>query len=136
MSTHCSIGIRNRDGSVEGIYVHSDGYVSYTGKCLRQYYYDEDSVRDLMNLGYLSTIGRLPKIGTYQEACVGQDDSIYSLCLRIGEYEERNSFLCDKDFLHEMEQEYTYLFDVSTGKWYMYARDDMWVPIHEPVKFD
>ena len=56
MSTCSYVGILNADGSVEMIYVHSDGYPTGNGKILRDYYNTEDRVRAMIALGDASEI--------------------------------------------------------------------------------
>lgn len=54
MSTNSTIAILNEDGTVTGIYCHWDGYVEANGRLLTENYNDEDSVRNLLELGDLS----------------------------------------------------------------------------------
>jgi len=61
MSTHCLVIKMNSDGSIDAIYVHSDGYLSEAGRTLCEYYQDEKKINDLLNLGDLSFIGPVPK---------------------------------------------------------------------------
>lgn len=57
MGTRSTIAIQNEDGTVTGIYVHWDGYLSHNGRILNENYTDEDSVRALIGLGDLSSLG-------------------------------------------------------------------------------
>lgn len=61
MSTHCLVAKMNKDGSIDAIYVHFDGYLEEAGRILCEYYEDEQKVNDLLNLGDLSFIGPVPK---------------------------------------------------------------------------
>jgi len=57
MSTRSLIGIKNQDGSVTGIYCHNDGYiVGGVGETLYHHYNSEKKVRELINLGNLSSV--------------------------------------------------------------------------------
>jgi len=60
MSTRCRIGIQNEDGTITSIYCHHDGYIAYVGKCLVDFYPDEPTIRKLMELGDMSSIGTTP----------------------------------------------------------------------------
>lgn len=61
MSTRCRIGIQNKDGSVISIYCHFNGYVKGgVGERLFKYYKDEDTVRKLLSLGDISSLGTTP----------------------------------------------------------------------------
>lgn len=59
MSTRSLVGIQNKDGSVNYVYVHSDGYLSGVGKTLLENYSDRKKVRRLINLGDLSSLGEV-----------------------------------------------------------------------------
>lgn len=53
MSTNSTIAILNEDGTVTGIYCHWDGYIAHNGRILAENYNDEESVRQLLELGEL-----------------------------------------------------------------------------------
>jgi len=57
MSTHATIGALNADGSVDMIYLHSDGYPSYAAVMLHDHWSDEDKVRKLISMGDCSMLG-------------------------------------------------------------------------------
>ena len=58
MSTRSYICIENSDDKkISGIYCHSDGYVSYVGFFLYNFYDTERKVRELIGLGSLSSLG-------------------------------------------------------------------------------
>ena len=57
MGTRSTIAIQNEDGTVTGIYCHWDGYTSYNGRILKEFYTDEAKVRELIALGDLSSLG-------------------------------------------------------------------------------
>jgi hypothetical protein len=61
MSTRSRIGILNDDGSVYSIYCHYDGYTCGVGKCLAAHYTDPEKVRELIELGDISSLA--PEIG-------------------------------------------------------------------------
>lgn len=56
MATRSSIGILERDGSVESVYCHSDGYPDGVGATLTQWFASEESARGLVALGDLSCV--------------------------------------------------------------------------------
>lgn len=62
MATRSTIALEYADGSVDQIYCHWDGYLSNNGDILRQHYTDPLKVRELMDLGDLSSLN--PEIGT------------------------------------------------------------------------
>jgi hypothetical protein len=58
MATRSHIGVKNhKEGTVDYIYCHWDGYPEYVGKVLTEYYQDMDRVDALMKLGDLSFLG-------------------------------------------------------------------------------
>ena len=60
MSTRSLIGIENTDKTIDYIYCHYDGYPAYVGKKLTDFYDNEKSIRQLLDLGDLSTLGNNP----------------------------------------------------------------------------
>jgi len=59
MSTRGLIGIQNKNGSVDYVYVHNDSYLSGVGKTLLEHYSDRKKIRRLINLGDLSSLGEV-----------------------------------------------------------------------------
>ena len=78
MSTRSTIGVLLPDGTVEAIYCHFDGYPQGVGKTLELHYSDPGKVRQLMQLGHLSSLG--------EEIGVKQDfrNPIRGMCLAYG----------------------------------------------------
>lgn len=60
MSTRWRMGIVNKDGSIDHIYVHSDGYPSYALKTLKNHYNDEKLVRQTIAAGGRSFLHKDP----------------------------------------------------------------------------
>ena len=56
MSTRSNIGIKRKNGNVEVVYCHNDGYLSYNGKMLLDNYQNLDKVNSLINLGDISSL--------------------------------------------------------------------------------
>ncbi len=59
MSTRAYIGIKNEDGTVSAIYNHSDGGLDNLGDILKNHFKTEESVRELVGLGFISSIQEL-----------------------------------------------------------------------------
>ncbi len=57
MGTRSTIALEFADGSVAQVYCHWDGYLSHNGKILLNHYMDPFKVRDLIDLGDLSSLG-------------------------------------------------------------------------------
>ena len=62
MGTRSTIALEFADGTVEQIYCHWDGYLEHNGKILQEHYSDPFKLRDLIDLGDISSLGRI--IGT------------------------------------------------------------------------
>lgn len=98
MSTRSSIAIQNDDGSVTGIYCHSDGYIDGVGYNLIKNFTTEKEVKELIMLGDLSFIDG-------QSACAYHRD-------RGEAWKGVQPTVCDNftKFKEKMSQEYDYLF--------------------------
>lgn len=57
MSTRSLIGIVKKDGSIQSIYCHHDGYFEGVGKVLTEDYKDPEKVEALIELGDISSLG-------------------------------------------------------------------------------
>jgi hypothetical protein len=62
MGTRSTIALEFADGTVQQVYCHWDGYLAHNGQILFQYYSDPFKLRDLIDLGDLSSLK--PTIGT------------------------------------------------------------------------
>ena len=65
MATRSTIALEYADGTVDKIYCHWDGYLEHNGAILRDNYQDPFKVRELMDLGDVSSLG--PNIGDKHE---------------------------------------------------------------------
>lgn len=101
MSTRCRIGRMISDNEIHSIYVHSDGYLDWTGESLLKNWNSEDKVESLIKLGDASLV--TPDYESQKNQVYGTKEFPYKI---------HNSF---EDFLH-FEQEYTYLWD---NNWYL-----------------
>ena len=110
MSTRARIGILNKDGTVESIYCHHDGYlIGGVGEMLYMHYNTEEKVRELMKLGDMSALAVNPKdCNTFQKHG-GSEDLNRSIT-------HRNVELFAK---YQSDIEYRYLFDTEVGDWYL-----------------
>ena len=62
MGTRSTIALEYADGTVEQVYCHWDGYLEHNGQILLKHYSNPFILRDLIDLGDLSTLR--PTIGT------------------------------------------------------------------------
>jgi hypothetical protein len=56
MATRSTIALEFADGTVQQIYCHNDGYLSYNGRILKESYSDPFKLRDLIELGSISSL--------------------------------------------------------------------------------
>ena len=62
MGTRSTIALEYADGTVEQVYCHWDGYLEHNGKILQEYYSNPFILRDLIDLGDISSLR--PTVGT------------------------------------------------------------------------
>jgi hypothetical protein len=62
MGTRSTIALEYADGTVEQVYCHWDGYLSNNGQLLLNYYSNPFVLRDLIDQGDISSLGRI--VGT------------------------------------------------------------------------
>jgi hypothetical protein len=65
MGTRSTIALEFADGTVQQVYCHWDGYLDHNGKILAKHYSDPFKLRELIDLGDLSSLA--PSIGTQHE---------------------------------------------------------------------
>ena len=57
MATRSTIALEYADGTVGQVYCHWDGYLEHNGKILREHYSDPFKLRELVDLGDISSLG-------------------------------------------------------------------------------
>ena len=57
MGTRSTIALEFADGTVQQVYCHWDGYLAHNGKILAEHYSDPYKLRDLIDLGDISSLG-------------------------------------------------------------------------------
>ena len=62
MGTRSTIALEFADGTVEQVYCHWDGYLAYNGQLLLKHYSNPFVLRDLIDLGDISSLK--PTVGT------------------------------------------------------------------------
>ena len=58
MGTRSTIALEFADGTVEQVYCHWDGYLEHNGKILQEHYSDPFKLRDLIDQGGISSLGK------------------------------------------------------------------------------
>jgi len=137
MSTRCRIGIKNSDGTIESIYCHHDGYVSYVGSILVNHYKTEDKIRKLLDLGDMSSLGTEPMDNPdgwdFNKRQIG-DNTMCTTYRRRGEDAPSKTSKDEEEYLKLTDDcwgEYCYLFDNGTWIFSSYGKSKF-----KPVKED
>jgi hypothetical protein len=128
MATRSTIALEFADGTIGQVYCHWDGYLAHNGKMLQEYYSNPFILRDLIDLGSLSSLR--PQIGTKHpfsmfEANMIQDEyaTLYrDMCTFYerdrGERSADTTYF--KDYEHFLvdgqEEEYDYILRNVDGK--------------------
>lgn len=124
MSTRSNIGIINKDGTVEVVYCHWDGYPSYNGTLLLNHYNSEEMVRRLISLGDISQLRPRvnPRLCSHQSFDNPADDVtiFYKRDRGDTDVDARKYDTIDVYWKEEGDDwsiEYVYMWDASSGKW-------------------
>ena len=120
MATRSTIAIEFADGTVQQIYCHWDGYLSNNGQILLQHYSDPFKLRDLIDLGAVSSLR--PEIGEKQDFD-NRETQNENWCLVYardrGEDLVKNTFKDYADYRENAQsEEYNYILRTD-GKWYV-----------------
>ena len=59
MATRSIISIKNDDSTYTSVYCHTDGYPEGVGHTLKEFYKDEDRIRELFSYGNMSSLDEL-----------------------------------------------------------------------------
>jgi len=114
MGTRSTIAIQNEDGTVTGIYCHWDGYLSNNGRILEENYTTEESVRELIALGDLSSLGET--VGTKHDFDAAPDGECNAYGRDRGEKDvDAQTCASWAALLEDFGQEYDYLFVPGEG---------------------
>lgn len=119
MSTHASIAMQHESGKVTQVYVHYDGYPSYTGNMLLKHYTDPTVVAKLVSLGGMSQLDTLVEPALDQEHSYENPAKGVTVfyardrgeSLSLAKYDSLDDYLILGVF-----HEYNYVF-TNEGKW-------------------
>ena len=119
MGTRSRIGIQLKDDSILSVYCHWDGYPSFNGKVLREFYDTKEKVTQLINGGNISSLHTnvgwknetLPEVGPLYYTSRGEsiEENEPELSKDHGEYLKMSG---------DADEEYSYLF--ADGEWMCY----------------
>ena len=144
MGTRSTIALEFADKSVEQVYCHWDGYLSNNGQILLKHYSDPFKLRELIDLGDLSSLR--PNIGVkhaFSQLDVPQDErdafeaAHADSCTFYGRDREETGTASKKyvdfqDYLaHHQYEEYEYILRNVGGKavWFVSEHGDEYVEL-------
>lgn len=141
MGTRSTIALEFADGTVQQIYCHWDGYLDYNGRILQEHYSDPFKLRELIDLGDISSLGA--SIGT-QHAFDERHDAQTLADTRCTFYgRDRNESGCEarkfKDYLDYAEnhqyEEYEYILRACGDRavWFVSGHGKDFVPLTEAL---
>jgi hypothetical protein len=144
MGTRSTIALEFADGTVQQVYCHWDGYLSHNGAILQEYYSDPFKLRELIDLGDLSSLR--PNIGEKHafsqfelraEEVAGYKLLTENMCTFYGR--DRNESGCEarkfKDYLDYAEnhqyEEFEYILRACGDKavWFVSDHGKDFVPL-------
>lgn len=132
MATRSTIAVEHRDGTVEQIYCHWDGYLSHNGEILNRHYRDYAKVCDLIALGDISSLGT--QIGE-QHAFDGSGDPEWTTAYGRDRGETDVGGRRFKDFADYSEnmqaEEYDYCW--RDAQWWVSDHGGGWVLLEEAI---
>jgi len=123
MGTRSTIALEFADSTVQQIYCHWDGYLEHNGKILQEHYSDPFKLRDLIDLGDMSSLGE--RIGT-QHAFDKAPEGECTFYLRDRKEQgcKAKSFVDFQHYLvNHQYQEYEYILR-KDGNWYVKQHDN------------
>ena len=135
MGTRSTIALEFADGTVGQVYCHWDGYLSHNGKILLENYQDPFKLRDLIDLGDLSSLRKEINPEPFREH--NFDKSQEDVCVFYGR--DRGD-VCParyfKDFadykINHQYEEYEYILRTD-GVWYVGKYEGKYEPLLEAI---
>ena len=135
MGTRSTIALEFADGTVQQVYCHWDGYLDHNGKILQEHYSDPFKLRDLIDLGDMSSLGE--RIGTqhaFDKAPEGEC-TFYMRDRKETGCEARKYANVGDYFVNAQQEEYDYILRQVEGKavWFVrcYTTNGVWLTMAE-----
>ena len=143
MGTRSTIALEFADGTVEQVYCHWDGYLAYNGKMLLEHYSNPFILRDLIDLGDISSLK--PTVGTkHAFSHFGTDmkqedyDALYGNMTTFYGRDRGETGTSAKKFkdyadyiANHQYEEYEYILRSVGGEavWFVADHDNVYVPL-------
>jgi len=123
MSTRSSIAILRKNGNVESIYCHYDGYLDHNGTILNHFYIEPRKVNSLIELGDISSLG----VVVNPDSSMPHDFDIRQSGVTLAYSRDRGEDNTEKKVFENLDeykmgfdgswQEFAYLYDEEKEKW-------------------
>jgi len=123
MATRSTIALEFADGTVQQVYCHWDGYLDHNGKILFEHYKDPFKLRDLIDLGDISSLA--PSIDKPKGHSFDKSVDGYTVFYARDRGEELrvNKFRDFEDYkANHQYEEYEYILRTD-GNWYVSKHD-------------
>jgi hypothetical protein len=144
MGTRSTIALEFADGTVEQVYCHWDGYLSHNGQILLKHYSNPFILRDLIDLGDISSLGkeigekhafsqfelRAEEVQAYKE--LTENWTTFYGRDRGETGADKKSFVDFQDYLaHHQYEEYEYILRNVDGKasWFVADHGDGYIEL-------
>ena len=146
MGTRSTIALEFADGTVQQVYCHWDGYLSNNGKILAEHYSDPFKLRELIDLGDLSslrpTIGIQHPFSSFQLETQAERDAheklVENMCTFYGrDRNEKCPAKKFKDYADYVEnhqyEEFEYILRNIDGKavWFVADHDNVYITLEQ-----
>ena len=118
MSTHALVGVMH-GSNYKAIYVHSDGYLSYTGKVLFENY-NSSKANHLVSMGDCSVLGK--EIGEkidFNDRMQCDSENVATQCrFYTRDRDERTPFTTYDSIDEATRSEFQHIYVMKNGDWY------------------
>ena len=122
MSTRSTISILRQNGTLSSIYCHWDGYFSYNGAILLTFYKNVEKVKELIELGDISTLDENIGVAIDFDDSKTRTKNKQVLAYKRDGHEDETGSVDYKSLDSFIEsgnlQEFDYVFDEQLNAWY------------------
>jgi hypothetical protein len=145
MATRSTIALEYADGTVGQVYCHWDGYLDNNGKILLMHYSDPFVLRDLLDLGDISSLGRVvgaehpfsphtsPEDKAAHDAAAAAGYTTFYGRDRGETGVAQKMFASYEDYVeNHQHEEYEYILR-RDGIWYVKCYSNAYVPLGEAI---
>lgn len=126
MSTNATIARHNKDGSIDEIYLHWDGYPEHAYEILKQHYTTQEKVDELIALGDLSVLAKNTDVKSDMPVPEGvehtYDTPVKDVCIAYGRDRGETGTEAKNVPMLQVEDFRSYAYVWSNGTWYAFHR--------------